>query len=772
MCRYCRLIALWSIFSGFTFTIFSQSCDLILRGIILDESTGIPLGYAGIYLQESKQGTTADSLGNFMIPKVCPGKYHIQVSHLGCETENLFLVLARDTSLVFMLHHHSELLNEIEVHGNKETNSTQIANSISKEEIAREANKNFTELLEKIVGVNSIKSGSGIAKPVIHGLYGNRITVINNGLVQAGQQWGNDHAPEIDPFMADHLSVIKGASALAYGGNGLGGIVLAEQNPIADDPHLHGQLNYIYQTNGHGHTLNAQLHQHQNWASWKLSGTFKLTGDQSAPSYFLTNTGRNENNIGLQVEKKWKAHFQSRLFYSLFDTEIGILRGSHIGNLSDLEEAVGRTVPFYTKTDFSYQIEAPKQTVQHHLVKLENKWLMNDHMILSINYGTQLNQRKEFDVRRSGRSELPALSLKQYAHFLEGISTNSISENTLLKTGIQINMVDNTNDPATGILPLIPDYRAWTTSAFGIWQKEYNKTQWELGFRYDFKDIYAVTISQTLPRSIIRYQPQFNNISTSIGNKYRFNQNLLWTTNLGLVWRSPEVNELFSFGLHQGVSGLEEGNPNLMQEKSIKLLMSLDASSGQKFFGQVLGYFQYIDNYIYLQPRDEFRLTIRGAFPVFNYVQTNASILGADMLCSFEWNKNLKTTLAASLVTGQDRNLDQPLIYMPAPLLKLDLNYSFPAKGQWANTFLNFHGKQVFRQNRYDINQDYLEPPSAYFLTAIEAGTSRMIHNTKLKFSITVENLFNTEYRDYLNRLRYFAAETGRSVNLRINYSF
>ena len=53
-----------------------------------------------------------------------------------------------------------------------------------------------------------LRNGSGISKPVIHGLFGNRVTILNNGITQSGQQWGNDHAPEIDPFVADHLSCL------------------------------------------------------------------------------------------------------------------------------------------------------------------------------------------------------------------------------------------------------------------------------------------------------------------------------------------------------------------------------------------------------------------------------------------------------------------------------------------------------------------------------------------------------------------------------------
>lgn len=750
----------------------AQDCSVIIRGQVLDESTGIPMEYADVFIQETRQGASADSLGYFKIEKVCPGRYHIQVSHIGCENENLYLELARDTFLYILLHHHAELLNEIAVHGSRQDNSTQIVNSISKEEISRESNKNFAELLEKIAGVSTLKNGSGISKPVIHGLYGNRIAIVNNGVIQAGQQWGNDHAPEIDPFMVDHLTVIKGAGALAYGGNGLGGIVLAENNPILPDPHLHGLINYIHQTNGRGHTINAQVQQHQSWASWRLSGTFKVAGDQKSPDYFLTNTGKKEKNLGVQIEKKWSDRWNSRFQYSLFNAQIGILRGSHIGNLSDLENAIGRPVPYFTSDKFSYRIESPRQSIQHHLVKLENKLFLKNDQVVSINYGGQLNQRKEFDVRRSGRSDLPALSLNQFNHFLEGIYNRAGNPGNLFKSGIQFNFSHNTNNPETGILPLIPDYQGFTGSAFGILQHQKNNSQWELGLRYDLKNIYAVTISQTLPRTINRYNLAFHNLNVSLGNKFQLDPAAHLTANLGYAIRSPEVNELFSFGLHQGVSGLEEGNTALRQEKSLKAITALDARVLNKFFFQVVGYWQYVNDYIYLQPRKEFRLTIRGAFPVFSYLQTDATIWGTDIMASCEWSKHFKSTAKMSLVSGQDIENHLPLIYMPPAQVQADLRYSFGQNGIASNSFLTFQAKRVFKQNRIESEQDFLDTPASYTLIGLEAGTSTSINHSRLKFSIQVDNLLNIKYRDYLNRLRYFSDEPGVNISFRANYSF
>ncbi len=68
------------------------------------------------------------------------------------------------------------------------------------------------EALKSVPGLNSIQTGPSISKPVIHGLHSNRVLILNNGVRQEGQQWGTEHAPEIDPFIANKITIIKGGS--------------------------------------------------------------------------------------------------------------------------------------------------------------------------------------------------------------------------------------------------------------------------------------------------------------------------------------------------------------------------------------------------------------------------------------------------------------------------------------------------------------------------------------------------------------------------------
>ena len=754
--------------------LLAQDCNITLTGVILDKGTNIPLEYSTVFLENTGEGTVSDEQGFFEIKNICPGDYHVQVSHIGCHSQEYFIKIEKDTLLKIYMSHHSELLDEVVIHGSHEDNSTESSQTISRADIANDSNKNLSDILENIVGVSVLKNGSGISKPVVHGLFGNRVAILNNGIAQSGQQWGNDHAPEIDPFVADHLSVVKGASALAYGGNSLGSVVLVETDNIQEDPHLHGEVNYTLQTNGWGHTLNSAIEKNGKWAAWRLTGTLKRQGDNRTPNYFLTNTGKQENNLALQVEKEFHPKWKTDFYYSLFNTKIGVLRGSHVGNLTDLKSAIGRDEPFYTENKFSYNIAFPRQEVTHHLVKMETKYLMDDEKIIKFKYGGQLNHRKEFDIRRGISSDRPSLSLSLFSHHAEAAYNGLVGEKIFLKAGVQFDMIDNGNNPGTGVSPLLPNYRSYQTSTYWIVQNDQaEKWLFEFGGRFSLKQLTVKQFTRTLPKELEVLDHLFQNYALSTGFRWKKNDFFKTNFNIGYLLRAPEVNELYSFGLHQGVSGIEEGNRHMDVEKSLKALWSLDFRIQNKFFVQALGYFQNIQNYIFLEPQEEFRLTIRGAFPVFLYKQTDANIAGLDLLLKYEPQQNLNFIAKYALVRGYDLTNDVGLVNIPSDNIFASMTYTFKDREKWKNNFFTINGRYVFQQKRIITpSQDFLSPPDDYFLLGMQIGTNWEWHDSNLKISLRAENLLNSTYRDYLNRLRYFADENGVNVSLNLNYRF
>ena len=252
MWKFSRNFSVCILFLFYAEITSAQNCNLSISGIVKDLDTDSPIAYASIYLKEMQSGALTDSLGLFKLESICEGEVHLILSHIGCETQELFLKVARDTSLTLFLDHNSRLLDEVAIISHDGKISTQETQGLNSASIAENSNKSLASMLENISGVSTIKNGHGIAKPLVHGLYGNRLIILNNGISQSGQQWGADHSPEIDPLVANKITVIKGVGALEYLGSALGSVVLVEPQSIDDDPHLHVEGRYFFESNGLG----------------------------------------------------------------------------------------------------------------------------------------------------------------------------------------------------------------------------------------------------------------------------------------------------------------------------------------------------------------------------------------------------------------------------------------------------------------------------------------------------------------------------------------
>lgn len=772
MWRFSSLIGLWAALLTVSTGSFAQKSELSISGVVKDVRTAQPISFANVYLVEAKTGATTDFDGTFAIHPIQPGEYHLSVSHVGCETQEFYLNLTRDTILELFLDHNSQLLNEVTVVGEGGKATTQENQSLNAKSISENADKNLGTLLEEMAGVSTIKSGSGIAKPVIHGLYGNRVAILNNGAAQSGQQWGVDHSPEIDPLVANRITVVKGVGVLEYPGSSLGGVVLVEPKRIDDDPHVHGGGKYVFETNGLAHGLNLDLQQNTKALAWRAVGTLKKSGDRHTANYYLRNTGNEEAHLALQLEKAWGKKWFSDLYISTFNARFGVLRGAHIGNITDLQAALTRDVPFFTEDKFSYAIDAPSQEVNHHLLKFHTRFTITPKQWIDFTYAGQYNLRKEFDVRRIERADLPAMSLEQLSNFAEVKYQNFLPRNWVLKTGVQFNRTDNKNVPETGILPLIPDYIAFEYGGFGILTKSINRTTFELGGRVNLQDRRVAAISVTVPREILRYENTYASLSAMGGLRYDLSENWVLNYNVGYAQREPDINELYSNGLHQGVSGIEVGDPGLRTEASIKNTVSVKGDVRKRLFVDALFYYQHFENYIFLNPQDEIRLTIRGSFPVFRYEQADASIFGADFAATFRLTERLNLTGKYSYLRGYNRSQNEYLVYMPSNNLLGALTYQIPEVGKFQNIEMQVNNKYVFKQNNLNASQDFVEAPAAYNLLGLKISAERQLAKHNLKLFVKADNLLNASYRDYLNRQRYFADDTGINIIVGVNITF
>ncbi len=774
-----------------------ESCLFTVSGKI-SSTNGEPLLGASISLAELKTVAITDWDGNFKIKNLCEGSYKIEVKYLGYEDKVVVLKVKKSIILNFVLTESNEVLKEVVVADRYEhTEQTQTLSALSGTALEETKGMSLGESLKELSGVATIQTGPSIFKPVIHGVHSQRILILNNGIRQEGQQWGAEHAPEIDPFIASNIVVIKDAGAIKYGTDALGGVVIVNPPDLPTTNILGGELNLIGQSNGRSGTVSGTLEgglKKFKGFGWRVQGTGKKSGDFHAPDYTLSNTGYNELNYSLTAGYH-KEDVGIELFYSHFKTEIGILRGSSVETVADLSNALEREPPSYTK-DFTYDIINPRQDVKHDLLKLNaHRHVGNNEY--TIQYGLQINRRKEFDVRKGNLEPIPSIDLQLITHTLDLEWENS-KEKAVRCIGINGMLQDNNNIDGTFRIPFIPNFNSTTLGVYAI--QKVNLKKWILdgGIRYDYR--YSNVAGYDPLNVLYRSTLTFHNTSLTIGANRKILKNGLYITTLASAWRPPHVAELYSFGQHQSAGSIENGllldsskvidfnKAEYKNEKALKWVNTYQYNT-DKLQIETTAYYNFIFNYIYLKPTGV-STSIGGSKPTFHYKQTDASFLGFDLSIHYEVVKKLKLGAKTSLLRATDEKNNSYLYFIPSNRFEVNARFEQPQLKKWKSFYVESKVKYTAKQNRAPVKKsieeiisaeeagetlppfDFAAAPNGYFLWNINMGISYPVKNSKLDFKVSVTNLLNTSYREYTNRMRYYADDVGRNISLGIKYSF
>ncbi len=783
---------------------FSQNCEASLSGRVIDIHDGSALPGATLVISNIDEAVTTNIDGEFTFRNLCEGTYFIQVSHPSCKTRGFSVKITGDTTRDFKLEHHLEELNQILLSGKTYQNETESISQqrINKEQLARFSSGSLGDALNSLSGVSSLNTGNTVVKPLINGLHSSRVVIINNGVRMEDQEWGAEHAPNIDINSAGSLTVIKGAGALQYGGNAVGGVVVAtaQKAPVKDT--IFGETIITGASNGRGGTITSEIVKAYK-TGWygTLQGTIKRFGDFETPDYILSNTGIFERNAALKLGLN-RINYGFEAYYSVFMNEIGILRASHLGGAEDQVRAINSPRPLIID-DFTYTIGAPKQDVVHHLARLK---VFKDFVGLgkvNLQYDFQQNNRLEFDIRRGANATRASLDLVLNTHTLMLDLYSGASGNFNFKTGIMARYQDNFANPDTGVRRLIPDYEKYELGAYAIFDYKI-RDNWifEAGGRFDytFMDVLKfyrtsfwesrnydqqfpeIVIGQFGDQLLTNPQLNFYNPSATAGSTFSFGNDFKLFFNYSLASRAPNPSELFSEGLHHSASRIELGDLSFQPEVSHKVALNLQRDNA-RFSFSINPFINTITDFIVIEPTD-IQQTIRGNFQVWEYRQTRAQLLGVDVDASAALNNNFRFNHQFSLVKGYDRTQNLPLISMPPVNTKNELVYTNIRAN---NLRLALQSEYVFRQNEFPNNNfevfipqtqsnaivDVSTPPNAYHLLNFNSNIDLFSGSgSNLSLGLSVTNILNTTYRNYLNRLRFYADDLGRNfiVNLKLNY--
>jgi iron complex outermembrane receptor protein len=771
-----------------------QNCHAILKGQVINEE-GDPLPRAVATIKSSNSIDVSDGEGIFLFRNLCAGKYTLQISYIGYETKLVDVDVADLENITVTLVPSNTVLEDVVIEGNTSArSSTQTSALLSEAELQALHGKPLGESLREIPGVSALQTGPSIFKPVIDGLHSQRILILNNGIRQEGQQWGVEHAPEVDPFIASEIEVLKGAETVRYGSAAMGGVIIINPPPLHQTKKVGGELNFGLMSNNRmgvfSGLVEGSFEEASKW-SWRLQSSVKKGGDYHAPDYTLSNTALEELNFSgaLGFEDVGRG---LEIYMSSFNTEIGILRASHTGNLTDLQESIESQRPWYID-DFTYSIKAPKQEISHHLLKISAYQQVKDLGKVTVLYGGQYDQRNEYDIRRSGRNARPSLSLNLQSHVLD-LSLDHAHAAHSGSIGINGTVKTNSNDTQeTGVRPLLPDFQQISGGVFFL--EKWKKKKWILegGARYDYQHLQVLTFVNN--QQLIKPTFNFNFLSGTLGATILFNPKMRLLSNLGVSSRPPHVSELYSEGLHHGTASIEEGlmrrNGTVLTEQTLidkeysKKWINTFQFTDEKLTIDFSVYYNDIKNYVYIRPTGT-RLTVRGYFPVFQYEQTDAVLMGTDAAIKWKLSEKISFSSKLSYIYAEDKSRNGVLIYIPPSQIDNGITLSLPAAGKMEDFYIGVSIPSTFRQNRApevlypeEISEDVPEnlfdfapAPEGYSLLNARVGFKLPVRKHSLGIILSGENLLNTSYRNYMNRLRYYADDVGSNFILRLSYNF
>jgi iron complex outermembrane receptor protein len=781
---------------------YAQYCNTIFEGNILSVEGSAPLEAAVVEIVGTDKIVASSASGYFKIEGLCPNVIiKVKISHLNCPDYFSEIDLNKTSFKNFYLDHKIQSLDEIVIVDNilNDLSTSSRAFSLSELEKERYSDSGLAVLLEKISGVNTLSTGNKVSKPVIHGMFGSRVGILYNGVMLENQQWGQDHAPNIDINAFDRIRVIKGASVLKYSGSNPGGIIIIESKAPKTIDTLYGKTIINALSNGRGGSIISSItNSSQNGKYLKSQITVKKSGDLNSPNYLLSNTANNEKNISISGGKNFTKG-NVKLFLSYFNTEIGILKSSHIGNIKDLLRAIESDTPGVIN-DFSYNINYPNQDNTHYTASVDYNHFFDVNKTLSFKYSFQFNNRKEYDLRIGDFKNVPALNLNLSTHNVNSNYTWSNFSSEFV-SGIFFEVQDNYSTPGTGVKRLIPDYLNTKLGGYFVYNSKLSKgVNFSFGLRYQYSsnDVYKFyrnsrwenenyqdllgkyVIKEVLSQKLIRKKVVFNTFSSNVGLVKKFREKYSLSIHHNYTERAPNIAEMFSSGLHHSLASIEYGDPFLKKERTHKVLLDFEKKNAKLNY-RINPYLSYSKDYVLAQPAG-FEQTIRGAFPVWEFSPINSIFKGIDIDFVYQINDNIKLKNNISWVEAKDFNSKKHLVNIPPLVVNNEIEFS-SEKFKKFNAIIG--NKFVNKQNLFPNNNsitsviengkkvdkivDISTPPDAYniFNLNFNWGPYNFV-SSNFYLGLSIDNLTNKSYRNYLNRLRFYSDEIGRNILLQI----
>ena len=715
----------WSIivfiFAFYT-TVFSQGT---IKGKVVDKSTGEPLPSADVHLVEIKRGTITKTDGTFVIQNVPTGNYTIEVSYVGYKKSRKKVEVKDGLTLDVEIELEQTVLSlpDVVVTGTMyERSPFEIHQPIAvldEDKLGLRLSENLAKTLSYEPGINLEYNGSAVGRPVIRGLSGTRILILDNGSrIGDASDLTPDHAVSFDPASVERVEIIRGPASLFYGVNALGGAINVISNDIPRAVHdkLRGSLRLT------GESVNSGLAGvgffDYGFKNFALRGEFgyRQNNNVKIPSGELENTNSKNLNSSFGVAYYTKS-FSSGFAFRNYTGDYGIpTRSDH----EDMPRFKIRRDKYEFKTD----------------LKFEDKIIQGTELHLNqTNYDHREIEGGETATHIKIKTTNADIKLK---HSRIGKFDGMLGANFLYQSYSTI-----------GEEKFFADANLYLTSLVLYEEIGLGNLTLQTGLRFDYARVRSKEFE-----SIQAQDKKFGVFSSSAGVVYKFSDPVSVSLSFARGFRVPSLQELFAYGPHLGTQSFEIGNPDLKPETSNELDLSLKLLT-ERSTADISLFLNYVNDFIY--PFNTGEIDTGSNLPIYAYRSANAILRGFEAKFETQLFKNLNASLLLDYVEGKQRDVNEYLPFIP-PFRSI-------ASVEYRTSKFNFgvEVKAVSSQNKIAPTETHTP---GYVIFNLHLGLRLPMKGLAQEINLNVENLTNRRYYDHLSRIKDFAPMPGRNISV------
>ena len=770
---------------------FAQN-NASVKGTITDAQNN-PLAGVNIALTKLSKGTSSKKNGSYKIENIPSGTHTLTFSFVGYQSLQQKISLDENETLTLDITLKQQRLESgtITVTGTPYA-SDPLTTPADVDVLSGNAKfaQQQTSLgasLEELAGISTISTGSQVGKPVIRGLSGNRVRVLDDGIAMDFQQYGVRHGPNVDPFISERIEVVRGAASVQYGSDALGGAINVISNTIPEavgsDPFIDGQALGTYASNNE--EWSGGLHLDGASGGWGFTGTLvrRSAGNITVPD--VPNFEESGDNSGPK--------FTDELDHTDYDQLNGSLGLGYQGDF-------GKVSAEYTRWKNEQNFLLPNgkglgQNLENDVLQLKGELPLGKDYLLkpSLTYLQNLRQSSPGGANAVPRSALPDDGPAFLDVLLDSYTAKVELQNPAIGPfagtfGAEY-MFQDQSTRGTGE-PLVPSGTVNNFGAFAFQKAEWGDFTLSVGARIDHRTQEAEPNAElNLPNTSAGetadvLDQQYTAFSGSIGGTYQVTEQFAIATNIGRGFRAPSFFNLHVNGQHGGVAAQQKGNPNLDPELSLNTDLSLRWRS-TNVTAKVTGYRNAIQNYIFLVNTGEFANGGEGP-PILETTQGNARLIGIDASLKAYLTNWLQIDGTFAIVRGEstDESIAEvdELPLLPATNLGGGIKFVQQELGKLQNPFVKVDVKHTFSKEAAGRYEPFWQfgpafpfgraSTDAYTLVNASIGFDIALSNRPISIQLKGKNLFDTAYRDFLDTYKGYALSPGRSVAMRVKVPF